>query len=180
EQLLVPRALQDGDRQVLDPDISGEGDAPQVVHDRIVEVDRTPGPGTGDELFNLRDRGQVGEASRLHRHQHRNRVDMAARYLARALDWIHTQVDFALSALDHEAKWQVGLVARAQGHGPGQAGALERTPHRVTCRVAYTVRIALAEESRACKRGCLGGVQQLDRKLCARLERRNPASLLFH
>src|SRR5207253_6514311 len=81
DQLLMTRSLEDGDGQVLNTNVAGEGDAAEVVGDRIVEVDRATRAGSSDELLHLGYRGQLREPSRPDRDQERDGVEWAARDL---------------------------------------------------------------------------------------------------
>ena len=169
DELLVARPLEDGDGEVLHPDVSGKRDSSQVVDHRIVQVDRAPSPRTGDELLDLRGGGHVGKSARLDRDQQRDRVDVPARDLARALDRVHAQVDLAPSTSDHKAMREMRLVARAQDHGGGQPRLLERGAHGVPGGIAHAVRVSFAEEPGARKRRGLGRMHELERQLALRV-----------
>src|SRR5260370_21877691 len=61
----------------------------------------------------------------------------------------------------------------------GEGRVLGEAADRVAGNFTDTVRIALAQQACTCKRGCLGGVDELKRELAARLERRDPPFLLL-
>src|SRR5207248_7405643 len=168
DQLLMTRSLEDGDGQVLNTNVASEGDAAEVVGDRIIEVDRATRAGSGDELLHLGYRGQLREPSRLDRDQERDCVDVAARDLACALHRVDAQVDLAVAAGDHHAVRQVGLVPWAQDDCAGKTRAGKRAAHRVARRLADSVWSALAEESCAGERGRFSCVHELERNRAAR------------
>ena len=161
DELLVAGTLEDRDGQVLDPDVVGECDAPEVVGDRVVQVEGAPRAWPGHELLDLRDRGQSGKASRLDRDHCGHGVDVAACYLAGALDGVCAEVYLPIPSRDHHAVREVGLMARAQHHGARQHRALERIAHRRAGGLADPVWVTFAEKRRADQRRGLGDMDEL-------------------
>src|SRR5438094_920020 len=180
DQLPVARPLEDGHGQILDAYVPSEGDPAQVVRDRVVEVDRTAGTRTGDELLHLRGRRQAGKTARVHRDEQRDGVDVTARHLARALHRVDTEVDLAVAGADDGAGWKGWIVARAQNDGACHVRAVECTAHRFAGRVADALRVALTKQTGTCERRGFGRLHELERELAARLIGRYPAPLLFH
>ena len=95
--LLMSRAVQDHDGEVLDASVAREGDASKVVGDRIVQVDRASRSRSGHHLLDVPDRRKLGETARLDGGDDRQRVGRASCDLARPFDWEHAEVEAALA-----------------------------------------------------------------------------------
>src|SRR5258708_18174213 len=105
---------------------------------------------------------------------------MTACHLARALDRVNAKLDFAITAADHRAGRQHRLVARAQHDRAREPRLLERLAHGLAGGLADSIRVTFAKPAGARQSCRLSGMDQLERKLVARLERRNTAPLLLH
>ena len=74
----------------------------------------------------------------------------------------------------------MGVVPWTEDHRPRGAGLLEQAAHRVRGHLADPVGIALAEQARTRKGGCLGRMDEVEGKLVTRLKRGDPPLWLLH